>query len=400
MCAEHASIDLDGPAEADPPAGDVRRNYTLGVLSGAVGTMSFQFMHPELILAGMIYALTESTMLVALVTVVSKACILAPQLLVGHRLEHHALKRPFFIGLGIVKFFAVAGMVLAISRLSPGSTGWPLVLFYLTYAIACTCAGAGYVVFMDMAGRMIPSGKVGSFFGMRHFLGGVLAPVLALVVIHPVLTKVTLPFNYVIVVATGAVLAVVNLALFAMCRESPGPKARTPTTLGESLRRGMGWLRSDRNYRNYFWQRVAFRVNYLGLAFYIPFGHRTLARGRSAAEVALLGGIMVGTMILGSTVASALWGRVADRHGYRRCMMGAGVLFTLGPALALAAPRLQAVTTAVDLPLTVYLLALLAMASGIQGSVIGGTQFMVTTAPPHRRISYVAFQNTITSPLT
>ena len=36
----------------------------------------------------------------------------------------------------------------------------------------------------------------------------------------------------------------------------------------------------------------------------------------------------------------------------------------------------------------------------MQATVIGGTQFQMLTAPPHRRPSYVGFLNTVTSPLT
>jgi hypothetical protein len=35
----------------------------------------------------------------------------------------------------------------------------------------------------------------------------------------------------------------------------------------------------------------------------------------------------------------------------------------------------------------------------MQASIIGGNRFLIRNAPPHRRISYVGFMNTITSPL-
>ncbi|HUV39493.1 MAG TPA: hypothetical protein VMY39_07750, partial [Planctomycetota bacterium] len=82
--------------------------------------------------------------------------------------------------------------------------------------------------------------------------------------------------------------------------------------------------------------------------------------------------------------------------------------FLLMPVLALAAPRLPTVfeltlpgTDAVlTFPLCVYLLALAAWGAAIQASIIGGQRFTIGSAPPHRRISYMGFQNTVTSPLT
>ncbi|MHC4718279.1 MAG: MFS transporter [Planctomycetota bacterium] len=408
ICLEQSSVDLDPPPQADPPDPHVRRNYVLGVLSGAAGTMSFSFLHPELLLAGMVYALTGNRMLVALVTVVSKAGILAPQLLVGARLEHYRIKRPYFLTLAAVRLAALGGMIVCMTQLQGGSLPAALWVFFVAYLAACVCGGAGHVVFMDMAGRMVPTRRVGSYFGLRHFLGGGMAALLAVILIQPILgvERLSVPMRYLIVVAVGVVLSVANVVLFALCREQPGPRARRQTTLVESLRRGVGWLKSDPDYRAYFWQRIAFRISYLGLAFYIPFGADTLARDRS--EVALLGGIMVATITLSRTGASAVWGAVADRYGYRRCLLGGGMMFTVAPILALAAPALPEAFSAsvpfvpveLTLPLLVYLAALVALGIAMQATVIGGSQFLMTTAPPHRRISYTGFPNTVTSPLT
>jgi hypothetical protein len=68
----------------------------------------------------------------------------------------------------------------------------------------------------------------------------------------------------------------------------------------------------------------------------------------------------------------------------------------LPPAYALPMPGTK---IALDLPLTVYVLALVALGAGMQASIIGGSRFLIRNAPPHRRISYVGFMNTITSPL-
>jgi len=379
MCLDQPSIAPAPPARAEPPDPHARRNYVLGVLSGAAGTMGFNCLHPELLLAGLVYALTGNAMMVALVTVVSKAGVLAPQWLVGARVEHYRLKRPYFLALGLTRVAALVGMAACMTQLraaalsatdaaplvggaaantftavstgvvpppavatATGGMTASLVLFFLAYLAANVCGGATHVVFMDMAGRMVPTEKVGSYFGLRHALGGGMAALLAVVLIQPVLgaSRLTLPNRYLLIVTIGVALNVANIVLFALCREQPGPKVTRRTTLAESLRRGVGWLRTDRDYRAYFWQRVAFRVNYLGLAFYIPFGADTLATSRE--EMALLGGIMIATFTLSRTLSSAVWGRVADRAGYRRCMLFGGLLFVAAPALALAATVLPA----------------------------------------------------------
>lgn len=382
-----------------------RRNHLLGVVSGMFAGTARDFLHPTLILAGLIYTLTGSTLLVALVTILNKAGVLAPQLLVSRFVEHTPRRRPYFIAVTVVRCTAFAALVGAMWLLSGSTTTLTLTLFFAVYLLTRISGGVGHVIYTDMVGRLIPPHRVGAFLGMRRFLGGSLAILAGMAIIQPILSGVEFPGNYVLLAGIGTALVIVDMTTFSMCREEPGPSADDPTTVGESLRRGMEWLKEDRNYRCYFWMRVAFRINYLALAFFIPYGTEQLESG---AGMALLGGIMVATMKLSRVGGSALWGKVADLKGSRATLIGAGAFMLMAPALALLAPMLPpvfafplpGVERSLDLPLLVYLLALASMGFGIQANGIGGKRFLITSAPKERRPSYVAFLNTITSPLT
>jgi MFS family permease len=99
---------------------------------------------------------------------------------------------------------------------------------------------------------------------------------------------------------------------------------------------------------------------------------------------------------------------VADRRGFRACFLWGGVGFVAAPLLALAAPwcpeafhlRLPGTEVVLNLPLVVYLLGLAAVSAACQADVVAGQRFLIGSAPPHRRISYQGFVNTLTSPLT
>jgi MFS family permease len=377
------------------------------MLSGTAAAVAWDFMHPELILAGLIYTLTSSALLVALVSIVDKVGMLGPQLLVGSRTEHQSRKRPYFIAITAIRAVALTAMVLAMWRMTTRVDGVTLGFFFLSYLAVRVCGGIGHVLFLDMAGRMIPSSWIGTFLGMRQFLGGTLSVVAGIAVIQPILERVTPVWNYVLLATIGSALAVIDMTLFSLCKEEAGPRARRRTTIGESLRRGMRWVRTDRNYRMYLWLRVAYRFNYLGLAFFIPYGSERLGYEGRVGGVAILGGIMVATMKLSRVIASAVWGRVSDRCGFKVSLVGAGVCFVLAPILALTAPVLPrafsfdvpGTEAQLDLPLSVLLLALAAMGIGMQGNIIAGSHFLIRNAPPHRRVSYVGFLNTVTSPL-
>ncbi len=405
--SDDASRGTDAAASPAAPIPHGVRNHVLGVTSGGLAGLANAFLQPELILAGLVYALTRSPYSVAIVTIVSKAAVLGPQLWASSLIEHRPRKMPMFVLVIWIRAAGFVGMVLAMWWLSVEVSAWSLTAFFAAYAVTMVSAGAGHVTFMEMAGRMIHPRRIGSFFGARNVLGNLLAVVAGAAVIQPVLHGVPLPWNYLLLAAIGGALAITDMTVFTRCIEQDGPAAKRRTTLGESIRRGVGWMRRDHNYRMYFWVRMAFRLNYLGLAFFIPYGEEMLARS-GPAGLAAIGGVMVAVLTFSRVVGSAIWGKVADRRSFRTCIVGAGVLFVIAPAMALAAPALPEVfgvripltETLLDLPLAVYLAALMCVGLAVQAQIIGGNHFVVSTAPPRRRPSYIGFMNTVTSPLT
>jgi len=401
-----------------------RRNYVLGVLNGMIGTAAYDFLHPDLILAGLVFTLArpESVFgeswayyLVALLSIINKGGSLLPQLYVSSYLEHRALKRPFYIALTYVRGFGAASLLAAIWWLGSGATPWTMALFFVAWLVISLAMGAGFPVTMDMFGRMIQIDRIGSFLGTREFLGGALSLVAGLLVVQPILNLTdqsgggpALAYNYFWLGAIGSILTVLSMGLLILCHEEPGPRAKRRTTLTESLIRGWRWVKRNPDYRAYLWLRIAFRVNDLGMAFFIPYGKTKLERAGSGTDVVLLGGLLVATFKLSRVASSALWGWMVDRHGDRAALVGTGVCFMLGPMLALLAPMAPGVFAiplpltgeTMDLPLAIYLAALVAIGAAYQGSIIGGNRFLIGRAPPRRRLSYIGFLNTVTSPLT
>jgi hypothetical protein len=275
--------------------------------------------------------------------------------------------------------------------------------------------GAGHVITLDMFGRMINMDRIGTFLGTREFLGGAFSFVAGLAIVQPILNRgqgsgdtAILASNFVWLGVIGATLTVLSMVALILCREEEGPRAKRRTTFLESLIRGWRWLKRNRDYRAYFWLRVAFRVNDLGMAFFIPYGVMKLKSGGETAGVVVLGGVLVATFKLSRVASSALWGWTVDRYGDRVTLVATGACFVLAPVLALAAPVLPpgfhvpipTTSAALDLPLLVYLAALATIGAAYQGSIIGGNRFLIGRAPPRRRLSYIGFLNTLTSPLT
>ncbi|MFW6132645.1 MAG: hypothetical protein ACOC8F_02020 [Planctomycetota bacterium] len=385
-----------------------RRNHVLGVAAGTVGNIARDFVHPEMILVGLIYAVTGSAVYAALIPVINKAGMLTPQLLAGSLVEHVPRRRPYFVAATVSRAAAFAGLAVTVWLLTLEVTGLYLFLFYAAYLAVLMCTSLAHVVFMDMIGRLIPAHRVGAFIGMRGFLGGALSLVTGVFIIQPILQGMATPVSYLVLVVIGGVLATADMSIWCQARERPGARAERRTRLRDAIRRGFGWLRTNRNYRCYAWARVAFRVNYLGVAFFIPYGTERLGYEKTGGGLAILGGVLVAVFKFSGVLGSAIWGRVADGHGSRTTLVRSAELLLAGVALALAAPllpeafalRVPGLPLAFTLPLTAYLAALGLFGVALRGAMIGGQRFLITSAPPEHRPSYLAFLNTLTSPLT
>ncbi|MFP4354669.1 MAG: hypothetical protein ACLFUJ_06050 [Phycisphaerae bacterium] len=404
-----------------PNAPYARRNHRLGVTAGLFAGVARDFFHPEVILVAFIFALTGSYWMAALIPICNKLGALTPQLLTGVFLEHRDRRTPYFRIVTVVRVASFLVLLGSMFMLVRDVNALGLTLFFAVYLVNCVTGGTGHVIFMDMIGRLIPSHRVGAFLSTRSLLSSAVSIVTSLLIVQTIISAVEFPNNYLLLVAIGTVLVAVDMGTWSLCREKPGHRARQRTSLGEALKRGFQWLATHHNYRCYLLSRVAFRFCYLGLAFFVPYGQQRLARDGAAAVVAI-GGIMVFVMKGSSFISSLLWGKIADQYGSKVTMVGGGVFLVAAPLVALLSPhlpgvfeipiwsiqpaadgwtpRLVALENGLDLALVVYLAAFGLLHFGVRAYMLGGQRFLITTAPPQRRASYVAFLNTITSPLT
>jgi hypothetical protein len=404
--ADALSVQVEEGESPSPGAEHVRRNYRLGIIGGAIATTANDFIEPDLILAGFIYAATGSKLLVGILAIMNKLGGLGPQLLAGSLLEHRKDKMSWYVGAMIIRAFALASLTASIFMLAKGFSAGALTMFMLSFLVICICGGFAYVITMDMIGRMIPAEKLGRYLGIRNFGGQTVAILAGIFVIQPILGKGG-AYNYFILAIIGSILVILSMVMMSMCKDHEHKTARRPSSLLISLRRGFKWMRLDRNYRLFFWQRVMFRFEYIGLAFFIPYGKDVLMK-ESTANIAILGGVMVATMKASRIVASIMWAKTMDPRKCKICLACGGAGFAAAAMLALIAPIMPIVyhvalpMTHLDLtlPLTVYLLALMMLGLANESLNIGGDTFVMTSAPGHRRLSYVAFTNTVTSPLT
>ena len=377
------------------------RNYALGVVNGTFARLGMGLIHPYLVLSAFVYDQTKSNLLVGLVATLSTAGLMWPQLYISSRIEHLPRKKPIYI-LATVLRIVTLGIVVATMFLTRAvDSSWVLVAFFVAYFVYRTGQGCGHPVYLDLIGQSVAPTRLGSFFAYRGLLGGGLSFVAGFVVVQPILHAIPSPTSYAVLGAIAFVVMSCGWTAFAFVHEveelNP-PKKRdfrqTAVDAGSLVWR-------DANYRLLLSIRILLRFDLLALAFYVPYGVERLGAEK-------MSGVFVGCMALSRLTSTLIWGKMSDRKGNRLCLICAAVLLTSSPATALVASRLPAAfqwtlpfaSTPLDLPITVYIAALCTVGFGLEAAVIGLNAFMLESAPPERRPSYIAFVNTMSFPFT
>lgn len=385
---------------APVPRPQARRTYVLGVLNGSLSKLGMRLIDPHLVLTAFVYEVTRSPVLVGLLSALTFAGALWPQLYMSSIMEHASWKKPYYVVVMLIRVAMLIGMIGAMWLSGSTGSGWWMAVFFVTWFFLRSAQGAGAMPFLDMVGKSIHTRRLGSFFAMRSLFGEILALTAGFLIAQPIIEALDVPASYVVLAVLGTVVMTGGWGLWTLTheRESDDPPERR--NVRQMLAAGVGLLRRDGNYRGLFAVRALMRINVLTLVFYVPYGMERLgALG--------LAGVFVGCIAASRLVASPLWAHVSRRQGNRAVLMLVGLLFALSPACALLAPRLPAtfsaslpwVGTPVDLPMCIYLLALGVMGAAISGNIVGTNAFMLESAPSRRRASYIAFLNTVTFPL-
>jgi len=378
----------------------VKRNYVLGVVNGALTRAGLAFVHPHLVLSAFVYSQTKSNLLVGLLAACACAGKMMPQLYVSSLIEHRSRKKPFYIASAVVRMVALATTGAMIYLTGPDSRNWTLPLFFIALVVYWFAQGSGSVPFIDIVGQTITSSRLGSFFAQRGLFGAILALIGGFLVIQPIIAHIPCPLSYAVLTGFATIILGTAWVMFMLTEEPGNSSPPRERNFRQTLRGGVRMLRDNVNYRRLLVIRILARVNILTLAFYVPYGVERLG-------AVGLSGLFIGFISISQLTSNLVWGRVSDTKGNRQCLTWAGILFTVSPAAALVAPHLPeafhwtvpAVPIGVDLPLCVFLAALCCFGWATQANMVGNNAYLIESAPPDRRPSYVAFLNTLTFPM-
>lgn len=368
---------------------EVRRSFALNVFNGAAFEFAERLIDPPLVLTWFVGQLTNSNLLIGLVSPLGDAGWFLPQIFVSTRLQQFERKMPAYTTSAIIR--TLAWMLLAAALWLIDDPHLLLLSFFVCYTIARTSAGLAGLSYFEVTAKTVPAQRRGSLFAWRQFLGGVIS-LGAGVVVKQVLNCPALPFphGHAVLFVLYCAVVVPAMAAFIAIHEPPGPVVKEAVTLRQQLRRAGALLRQDRVFGRFMAARLTLSLATIALPFYGIYARNVL--GAPAGMV----GLYIAVRVAAQLLFNLPWGWLSDRRGNRLAMElqcignGATALLALALVAGVALLRPQG-------PWLPYLVLPLFFLDGAMRPVatLTGSNFLLELVPDGERSLYLGLSNTM-----
>ncbi len=376
---------LFAPEKAPVP--HLRRNFTVGVVNGAMFIFAETLLDPNLVLAWFLSRLEAPNLLLALVPPMRDGLWFLPQLFVSQGMRNRVYYLGLYRQMALVRAAGAFAMALGVWLTAPHPTRM-LLAFFVPYFIISLASGISGLPFMEIVGKTIPSRQRGVFFAARLFFGGLLG-LAASGLVHWLLEEragLPFPYNVASLFLIFAVFTSIGMAVFAMVVEPPSP---TP----DGHRPHLPWREAIRA----LWRRPAYRfflsarVSLMWAAIAAPFFTAYAVRDLQVPDAMI--GLYLGFNVGASLLSNLLWSWISVRRGHHAVLEGATVCGVLSVLWALMVGPLSRPwpDLAGGLMLPVFALS----GAYASGAAIGGMALLLEIAPGHDRPLTIGLTNTL-----
>ncbi|MEM7336543.1 MAG: MFS transporter [Chloroflexota bacterium] len=321
--------------------------------------------------------LTDSTIPIALVAMISQGGFFLPQLFTANFIERLHHKKPVVVSLGFWTERLPALLLIVAPLIALQAPMTALVSFLLIYAWFNLGGGVIAPAWQDMVARCFPVERRGRFFGSTMFLGALIG-VGAASVAGRVLDEIAFPNNFLLIFAVAGGSIFLSWVFIAQTRE-PIEAADVPElTIRQYLAELPSLLRRDTNFRNFLVARFVLAIAELGSGFL------TVA----AIQIWGIADSMVATfttaMLIGQTTGSLLMGFLADRYGHRLSLEISAITAVFAFGLAWLSPN------------PTWFVAVFFLLGFFNGArIVSGLMVVLEFAQPEKRPTYVGITNTL-----
>ncbi len=365
-----------------------RRNFVafLGDYTGFA--LALTFANSTTVLPDFVSQLTDSKVLIGLLTTATSGAWLLPQLVFANLLTNKRRKKPYVLLGALIgrPFYLLYAVALAL-----GLYRHPLLAFYLfagVQIIFFTSDALAAVAWFDVLGKAMSEEQRGRLVGSAQFVSGVLA-IGAGFLIAALLSDngPGFPNNYAAILALSGVCLMFSLLSLGFVVEPDEPVQEQRPVWREYLPQLLNTLRQDRAFARLIAVQLLAGFDGLALGFYILFATQELGLPRETV------GAFTSIQILSKIIASVGLGALAERTGSHRVIQ-VSTAFSLaaplvGLALLLTGAQPGAMTTAICSLIFVVISVV------ISARMLGYYNYALSLAPAGQRPTYIGLFNTI-----
>ncbi len=313
---------------------NLRRNYFVNVMDGALFGMGLGFTSFSTVIPLFVSTMTDSAILIGLITAVHVTGWQVPQLLTAQSISRMARYKPMVIWMTIqerVPFLGLAIIALFYRQLGPVPA---LILTFIMLLWQGIGAGLTANPWQNMIAKLIPSSALATFFGVQSSASNLLASGAA-VIAGLVLERQPFPYNYITCFLLTSAAMVFSFFFIAATRESPHLVLTLQETASHTWHNMLDILRRDRNFDWFLLARMAVQMGTMAFSFYTVFAVERLAAS------SYIVGVLTSVLMVTQVASNLLLGWLADRWNRKSVLVIGAVAITLSALIARFAPSIE-----------------------------------------------------------
>jgi len=341
------------------------------------------FVAGSTVLPVFISKLTDSSILVGIISHVEWFGWLFPQLIAASILVHRKKVLGFYNGLSAIRLAIFALTIAMIFYFNQNNTAI-LISFSVGFTIFSISSGLAGLAFMEIVGKTIPNQRRGSFFGLRFFSGGLLAALAGLLV-KKIMTTYSFPFDFGITCGIAWALMLMGLLMFAFQKEPEKQDLVKKAPISAQFKLAYSFFLKDLNFRKLIFSRIWSNTAYMAMPFYVILSIEKL----TAPE--WMAGVYLTSQMSGFLLSNFLWAWVSDRISNKLAIVFSCIIRIAPPVIALSSFYIT---------IDYYFFAVVFFLIGASeaGIDIGFMNYLLEISPEKERPLYIGFLNTVIAP--
>ncbi|HEY1961664.1 MAG TPA: MFS transporter, partial [Rhizomicrobium sp.] len=308
---------------------NLKRNYAGHYVHGMLGMTGFRLVNAPTFVPAYLHMLSGSDIAVGLGLALQQLGGTISPILGAAHIEHRRRVLPVSMVLGTLMRVAILGLAVSGWFLHGGTLLAAAMAFLFLLGLF---SGPQSVAFQYLLGKMIPIRWRGRLQGWRNMTGGLIAAALSYFAGKYLVGPNVWGNGYGTTFLVAFVLTSLGLTAFRLLvREPEPPSLRPRVQVRERLRELPKMLRDDHHFRWFMIARTFAIASRVAAPFYIVYASNTVA----------MTGNTIGTLsfayLIADTVMNIVWGYMADKLGFRSCLIAALVFWIAATVLLIGA---------------------------------------------------------------